>query len=213
MRLVAFCDPTSTPKLPRLLASLAPNRGLTHYSPNLLELSLTHQLLSTASDTFQDQAWEFVNSLDLTSTFRAKLEAFTRNHGRGWIAELGVVQQAVGLLPYTRNLWIKCGKKGLVHVGITSYPPATSTATSTTTGSGSGKGLVHALPGDLGYLVIRHHQALEIKDEEVVSTTGAGDTLVGGLVAGLLSGEEEEVWVKRALEQVGRTMRSHRAVG
>jgi pseudouridine-5'-phosphate glycosidase/pseudouridine kinase len=65
----------------------------------------------------------------------------------------------------------------------------------------------------MGYLVVRHYEAMKIKDEEVVSTTGAGDTLVGGLVAGLLSGEEEDVWVGRALEQVGRTMRSHRAVG
>jgi pseudouridine-5'-phosphate glycosidase/pseudouridine kinase len=114
------------------------------------------------------------------------------------MAEQGVIQKAVGLLPFVEDLWIKCGSRGVVRVHITS--------------AGSGEGdLRHPLP-DGRVLRVKHFPPLEIREEEVVSTTGAGDTLVGGLVAGLLSGEAEVVWVGRALERVKRTMMSHRAV-
>jgi pseudouridine-5'-phosphate glycosidase/pseudouridine kinase len=81
-----------------------------------------------------------------------------------------------------------------------------------TSSEGEGGDLRHALP-DGRVLRVRHFPPLQIKEDEIVSTTGAGDTLVGSLVAGLLSGDKEEVWVGRALERVKRTMMSHRAVG
>ena len=142
------------------------------------------------------------------------MEAWTRNLGREWIGEMGVVQMAITLLPYVGNMWIKCGSKGMVRLGISPLPPSFNSSTlPTSTTSKKNRGLVHALPEDMGYLIIHHYEALRIPEEEVVSTTGAGDTLVGGLVAGLLSGQPEVVWVGKALEQVGRTMRSDRAVG
>lgn len=215
-RYAAFCDPTSTPKLPRLVSalSLSPKHDqgptLTHLSPNLLELDLLYSLLQTTiSDTGSDRAWEYINSLGLLGDFRAKLETWTNraDANRGWIAERGVVQQAIGLLPFTRNLWIKCGNRGLIHIHVSERLAAGQNR--------EGATLIHRLPGQLGHLMIRHYAPLHIKEEDVVSTTGAGDTLVGGLVAGLLdeSGEKEEVWVQTALERVGRTMRSQRAVG
>lgn len=94
---------------------------------------------------------------------------------------------------------MKCGSRGLIHISIRDS-------------AGREGGLVHPLP-DGRYLVVVHYEPLMIPEGEVVSTTGAGDTLVGGLVAGLLSGEKEDTWVARAMERVGRTMRSHRAVG
>jgi len=114
------------------------------------------------------------------------------------MAEQGVIQKAIGLLPFVEDLWIKCGSLGVVRVHITSDK------------GGPGE-LRHSLPNGR-VLRVKHFSPLTIKEEEVVSTTGAGDTLVGGLVAGLLSGEDEEVWVERALERVKRTMMSHRAV-
>lgn len=198
--IIAFCDPTSTPKLPRLLAALNPSRPITHLSPNLLELDLLHSLLPTLSDETQAESWDRINSYNLLADFRAKLETWTsRSKGRGWTAEQGVVQKAIGLLPFVEDLWIKCGSLGVIRIHLTSEP------------GGSGD-LRHSLP-DGRTLRVKHFLPLEIKDDEVVSTTGAGDTLVGGLVAGLMSGEEEEVWVRTALERVKRTMMSHRAVG
>jgi pseudouridine-5'-phosphate glycosidase/pseudouridine kinase len=195
---VAFCDPTSTPKLPRLLAALHPSRPITHLSPNLLELDLLHSLLPTLSDEVQAESWDRINSYNLLADFRTKLEAWTRKD-RTWIAEQGVIQKAISLLPFVEDLWIKCGSLGVIRIHLS------------TTEGGSGD-LRHPLP-DGRALRVKHFPPLQIKEDEVVSTTGAGDTLVGGLVAGLLSGEKEEVWVGRALERVKKTMMSHRAVG
>ncbi|RXK41433.1 hypothetical protein M231_01339 [Tremella mesenterica] len=63
------------------------------------------------------------------------------------------------------------------------------------------------------HLIIHHHPPPHISQSQIVSTTGAGDTLVGGIIAGLLSGEKEEEWMNKAVERVGKTMRSRRAVG
>lgn len=89
---------------------------------------------------------------------------------------------------------------------MTSVPPQPSPYT-----------LVHPLVGQHSgkYLAFTHYTPPVIRPEEIISTTGAGDTLAGGLVAGLVGGksEPEEVWVRRALDRVGRSLRSRRAVG
>ena len=126
------------------------------------------------------------------------MEAWTRKD-RTWIAEQGVIQKAVALLPFVEDLWIKSGSLGVVRIHLTSI-------------EGASGDLRHHLP-DGRVLRVKHFPPLQIREDEVVSTTGAGDTLVGGLVAGLLSDEKEEVWVGRALERVKKTMMSHKAVG
>jgi pseudouridine-5'-phosphate glycosidase/pseudouridine kinase len=193
----AFCDPTSVPKLPRLTSALLPllpsspsdHRPLTHLSPNTLELDLIHQHLTSASPALEERSWEYISSLNLTSEWRAKVEALSHRPGLGleWITREGIVQKAVGCLPWVTSLWIKAGMRGLLHLRITTVKPEPASST--------------------------HYPAVEVPEGEVVSTTGAGDTLVGGLVAGLLSREEETVWVQRAMERVTRTLRSRRAVG
>ncbi|KIR31262.1 indigoidine synthase A family protein [Cryptococcus deuterogattii MMRL2647] len=210
-----FCDPTSTPKLPRLIPALnallpsSPSspRPLTHLTPNLLELDLLHSLLSSsASDSTLSTAWEFINSLGLDADWRAKVERFTSANGREWIKIDGVVQKMVSCLPYVASFWVKAGQRGLLHLRMTSVPPQPSTDT-----------LVHPLIAEHNgkYLAFTHYTPPIIRPEEIISTTGAGDTLAGGLVAGLVGGksEPEEVWVRRALDRVGRSLRSKRAVG
>jgi pseudouridine-5'-phosphate glycosidase/pseudouridine kinase len=185
---------------------------ITHLSPNLLELDLLHSLLPSLPDDVQSASWDIVNAYNLLADFRAKVDSWTSRDGgkRAWMINEGVVQKAIGVLPFVENLWVKCGSLGLVRVHIL---PKGSGLSKDTRGEGE---LRHDLP-DGRILRIRHYSSPEIKADEVVSTTGAGDTLVGGLVAGLVGsvgkGEKEEVWVERALERVVRTMKSHRAVG
>ncbi|OWT35422.1 indigoidine synthase A family protein [Cryptococcus neoformans Bt1] len=215
LNIPTFCDPTSTPKLPRLIPALnillpsSPSfpRPLTHLTPNLLELELLHSLLSSsASDDTSSIAWEFINSLGLDGDWRAKVERFTNVNGREWIKINGAVQKMVSCLPYVASFWVKAGQRGLLHLRMTSVPPQPSPDT-----------LIHPLAGQHSgkYLAFTHYTPPVIKPEEIISTTGAGDTLAGGLVAGLVGGksEPEEVWVRRALDRVGRSLRSRRAVG
>lgn len=91
---------------------------------------------------------------------------------------------------------------------------------STSAGSTGGKRLVYPLdPSGTGAgphvgksLIIAHYPAPTIREDEIVSTTGAGDSLVGGLVAGLVKGLEEAEMVGEALDRVGKSLRSRRAV-
>lgn len=213
---IAFCDPTSTPKLPRLipgLTSLIPSspssrRPLTHISPNILELSQMYNLLSDIPSDTSDLSWSYINSLNLLSDWRAKLESFGRKKGLEWIVKEGIVRQAVGLLPFVESLWIKAGSEGLVHLRISSVSIRPSQDSGSTT-------ISHKLDGihKGKHLVLSHHVAPKIRADKVVSTTGAGDTLVGGIVAGLVGGNgTEDEWIGRALEGVGRSLRSRRAV-
>jgi pseudouridine-5'-phosphate glycosidase/pseudouridine kinase len=150
--------------------------------------------------------WEYTNSLNLLSDWRAKIEAFGRRKGLEWVIQEGIIQQAVGILPFVESLWIKAGVRGLLHLRVTEEVPE---KTSTTMISQKLDG-VHQGKS----LILSHYDAPVIREDEVVSTTGAGDTLVGGLVAGLVAGEgREEEWVSRALEGVERSLRSRRAVG
>ncbi len=207
----AFCDPTSIPKLPRLIPALHRNlphaitaaRPLTHLSPNVLELDLLYSSLSEAPVETKGVTWEYINSLNLLVDWRAKIEAFTNPTERQWIRTEGVLQKMVACLPFVDSLWVKASYRGLVHLRITPLAPVTTNPHS----------IYHRLMDPhKGYLVLTHYPAIEIPDDEIISTTGAGDTLVGGLVAGLVNGEEENEYVKKALERAARTMRSRRAV-
>lgn len=208
---LALCDPTSIPKLPRLIPALLNSlqsditspRPLTYLSPNVLELDLLYQSISSASPEIAQLAWEYVNSLNLAGDWRAKMEAFTNYPERNWIRNEGVVQKMVACLPYVGSFWLKASYRGLLHLRISTTPPFAERDP-----------IFQQLPPPhAGYLSLTHYPAIPISENEIVSTTGAGDTLVGGIVAGLASGGEEKEWVGKALERVGRTMRSRRAVG
>ena len=208
---LALCDPTSIPKLPRFIPALIHSlpkdrttpRPLTHLSPNMIELDLFHSLLysPTTSDEVGEIAWEYINALNLTADWRNQVESFTNRPDRGWIRNEGVLPKMVACLPFVGSFWVKASHRGILHLRITRSPPP------------RGDSLSRYLSGEIGSLVLTHHPAIRIPEDELVSTTGAGDTFVGGVVAGLIDGRDEADIVGRALERVGRTMRSRRAVG
>lgn len=174
----------------------------------------------------QSRSWQYVNSLNLDSGFRAKLDKFTLPTGRTWIKEQGVVQKAISCLPFVQTFWVKCGASGLVYISRTSTPPPVASAPP---GSGA---MVHQL-GEQAYLSVIHFPAGVVDPKDIVSTTGAGDTLSGGIVAGLLShsrireggggggrlsvSEMSELssldWIRVAMEGAERSIKSQRAVG
>ena len=207
----ALCDSTSVPKLPRLVSALigalpsaltAP-RPLAHLSPNVLELDLIHASLCAVPPEIEAVAWEYVYSLNLLADWRAKLETFTSPAERAWISSEGVAQKMVTCMPYVGSLWVKASHRGLVHLGVTSNRPRLTDPSS----------IYQRLPAPHdGYLTLTHYPPIRLGAGEIVSTTGAGDTLVGGLVAGLVNGGDEADWVGKAMARVGRTLQSRRAV-
>ncbi|WVF66842.1 hypothetical protein IAT40_001584 [Kwoniella sp. CBS 6097] len=251
LNIPTFCDPTSTPKLPRILPSLISlypssltassttmsnlfaHKPLSHLSPNLLELDLLHSLISAACDNdpeLDKKIWGYINSLNLGSDWRNAVERFTSpvstldptiNIDRRWMKDEGVVQKMIGCLPFIDSFWLKASHRGLLHLHTSPAKPPTSSAN----GTSDGQSIYQKLDGihQGKYLVLTHYPAPKIDPGEIVSTTGAGDTLVGGLVAGLVGsrstssgnggGENEQVWVERALDRVKSSLMSRRAVG
>ncbi|KAK4689205.1 pseudouridylate synthase / pseudouridine kinase, partial [Tremellales sp. Uapishka_1] len=201
LHIPTFCDPTSVPKLSKLIALLPTlTDPLTHIAPNLLELDMLHDALS------EQDTWEYINDLNLLADFRSRMEKYTKAPCRKWIAEHGVIQKGIKLLPFVQELWVKAGKNGLLHMCIATKLPRLI----------NDSALVHGLEGKLKgqHLVVRHWDAPKIDAADIVSTTGAGDTLVGGIVAGLVGNlGEEEAWMEAVMERVDRSLRSRRAVG
>lgn len=147
-----------------------------------------------------------MNTLNLGADWRAGIEALSRARG-AWIADDGVVARMVQCLPWVGGFWLKAGARGLLRLGFSDKPPVK--------GNDVGMSITHAVKSgeEAGkWLTLTHYPPPQISEGEVVSTTGAGDTLVGGIVAGLVSGAGEEEFIQAALEGVGRTLRSHLAV-
>ena len=187
--------------MPRDLGAARP---LTHLSPNMLELDLLYASLASLNPEVEELAWEYINALNLVADWRAKLETFTSPVEREWIRKTGTIQKMVTCLPFVGSIWLKASHRGLLHLHIAVTPPPRTSPNS----------IFHRLPDSRGgYLVLTHYAARSLSADEIVSTTGAGDTLVGGLVAGLVNGGDELGWVEIALDRVERTIRSRRAVG
>lgn len=224
-----------------MLTSLLPGdvsvpRPLTHLSPNLLELDLLHTSLTSdmLPDDISDRSWQYINGLNLGQVFRAKVEAFTNHESRTWMRDQGVIPKAIACLPFVQSFWIKCGYRGIISITISPRPIESSA-------SGRAAGISHQLDGSLStgeFLNICHYPANKrLAADEVVSTTGAGDTASGSLVAGLSlrqpiasgknnnsshkiegSGQRSEQtavesFVTVAMERAERSIRSRRAVG
>ncbi|CAK9786522.1 hypothetical protein CC85DRAFT_306969 [Cutaneotrichosporon oleaginosum] len=194
-----LCDPTSVPKLARLIPALNKlPRALTHIAPNILELDHLHAALMDLDD---DAAWNYVNSLNLGAEWRGAVEAFANRNG-AWIADEGIAARMVQCLPWVGGVWLKAGSRGMLRLSLGLKPKSRG---------GGAQSVSHRTP-DGRTLTLTLYPPPVIAADEVVNTTGAGDTLVGGIVAGLLSGAAEADFVAAALERVGRTLRSPLAV-
>ncbi|WWC68845.1 uncharacterized protein I206_102781 [Kwoniella pini CBS 10737] len=215
LNIPTMCDPTSLPKVPRLsstLKSLLPSspkdpRPLTHLSPNILELDDLYQkiVIDNSSEDFEMIQWEFINSLNLDSTWRNMIDNFTQKNERNWIKEQGIIPKMIKLLPFIQSFWLKISSQGLIHFEISNNINSFKENSISYKLEGIHKGKS---------LILTHYNSPQIEQNEIVSTTGAGDTLVGGLVAGLIKNEEQEhEWVMIALEKVKKSLQSRRAVG
>lgn len=175
---------------------------MTHLCANAAELDALYAAIENGGH----DGWEYINSLNLGAEWRAKLDVFTNKippAAADWIRSNGLTTKMVALLPWVASWWVKAGEHGLLRMVIEQ---------STTTSAIS---ISHPIPSKVGkkdVLRLSYYPPPEIRADEVVSTTGAGDTLAGGLAAGIVSGQAEEVYVAKALQMVGKTLRSELAV-
>lgn len=212
-------DPTSLPKMMRILPAIeqhqpTPNQRplITHYTPNNLELKALYDVVRDKGLLDTEQWWSYTDSLQLDQNWRSSVERLAKKSGQDWISQQGVAQMMVSLLPWVENIWLKCGDKGVVYLGI--QPASTGGGSTTTRTSTKALHNFSITPDKPLRLVLAHYAAKTLPT--VVSTTGAGDSFVGGLVA-QINGNEWTSDIDRvvdiAMGCAEKSLVSERAVG
>ena len=222
---IAMFDPTSLPKMKRILSALQTNpplppgqrRLLSHFSPNLLEVKELYSELQRSGLLETEEWFDFISELRLSAPWRNGVERLSniKEHDLGWLVHSGVAQMMVSLLPWVGNLWVKCGPDGLLHLGIVD---AARDAKRVQAGA---RRVEHAHPNDfkgfdIGNMeqpVLRLSHYPPQKLSHIVSSTGAGDSLVGGIVAAVSRGLPIHETAQQGLDAARATLMSERAVG
>lgn len=196
-----FFEPTSVVKSASILPAIAGNLDQLEWSPiafaspNLLELTHVYQQAQLLNLTSHDRWWHVLDGLGLGSKFRTDLDLLSRrdasNHepSRGNLAFLvdkGIAQMAINLLPFFRHLVIKCGELGVIVVMHFTGDDAAESSWSTESTNHHRRYVVShsSTSGDI--VVLQHFPAMQLPNGALVSTTGAGDSLVGALLATLV---------------------------
>ncbi|KAH9950400.1 indigoidine synthase A-like protein [Amylocystis lapponica] len=211
--LVSYCgrnstpgiEPTSVPKsttiLPAVAASLnlpdASRSPIAFATPNLLELKHMYQEACTGplGLTSSTRWWSVIDGMALGTEFRMDLEQLGRrsasehDSSRGtlsFLVEDGIAQMAINLLPFFQHLIIKCGDRGIVVAfRVTGDLAEASPWAQERSNVRARQAIAHGKPGT-GTTVLKHFPALTLPQDKIVNVTGAGDSLVGSMIATLL---------------------------
>jgi pseudouridine-5'-phosphate glycosidase/pseudouridine kinase len=194
-------EPTSVIKslsiLPAISSALGSNfhgSPVKFASPNLLELAELYR--STNTDpwelTSHDYWWRTIDNFSIGTEFRSSLERLARqdagsNSGRtlSFLVDQGVAQMAINLLPFFQHLVIKCGDLGVL---LAMRFPADSPTAWVGERSDVRRRQIIA-HGKSEIVVIKHYPAHTIDPQHTISVTGAGDSLVGAVLAALVQNQ------------------------
>jgi len=195
--ITTFFEPTSVIKsvsiLPSISSALGSNfRGspVKFASPNLLELKELFEAARTDpwQLTSHEYWWKTLDSFQIGTEFRSSLEQLAcqnaGSNGRtlSFLVDQGVAQMAINLLPFFQHLVIKCGDLGVLLAMRFPADDPTAWAGERSDVRRRRQIVVH---GRAEIVVIKHCPAHPIDPQSVISVTGAGDTLVGAILAAL----------------------------
>lgn len=137
--------------------------------------------------------WKVIDDFAISHQFRMELEQLARRNvsdedpSKGTLSFLindGIAQMAVNLLPFFQNLVIKCGERGLV-VAMRVSEHATSGWAQEHSNLYERRVIAHGKSAQ-ETVVLQHIPGLSLPNSSIVNVTGAGDTLVGSILAALL---------------------------
>ncbi|THH11202.1 hypothetical protein EW145_g820 [Phellinidium pouzarii] len=205
--IASFFEPTSISKassiLPAIMNQLMTNKTgttrspVTYTSPNLIELS--HMYHEANSETFglinHRLWWDVINSFSLGSTWRMDLDQLARQPAcpikdkgdLSFLVKDGVGQMAINLLPFFQNIIIKCGERGVIVVMRFSGEDAMNTSWADERSNPFGRYIIAKSHNSKELVVLRHFPAIPVNKDEIVSVTGAGDSMVGALCASIVN--------------------------
>ncbi len=185
-----------------------PRHRINLATPNMFELETMYK---TARETmlFDSHAWwEAVNSFEMSSAgSRDKLVMMTTMG----LVDKGIPQQTIQLLPYIPNLVVKLAEHGCLLAYL--LPPGDSCLTD----PDSEPYILSRTTSDhskVGGVYMRLFPPAEIvRQQDIVSVNGVGDTMLGVLMAGLAQGEKRiEDLIPLAQQAAVRTLKSAAAV-
>lgn len=206
---VAF-EPVSTAKSRRLLAAIrdsdvVPNNTVSLATPNQLELSTMYMAARERGLLESDNWFNVIDAMGIPSSgARERLVYMTSAD----LVDQGIPQQSIQLLPFVPCIITKLGAQGVLLTQLlrAGDPRLTSPEASPYI-------LSRGLGSDLvGGVYMRHFPpAAVLEQEDIVSVNGAGDTLLGVIVAGLAKGagdKQVEDVLSIAQEASLRTLKS-----
>ncbi|KAG9015992.1 hypothetical protein FRB90_003912 [Tulasnella sp. 427] len=210
-------EPTSTAKCNRIFPTLAsllssdtlasPTSPIAYASPNTLELAKMYEHTKENELASSQRAWERLSSFGLAANYRTALDQLTarkaslsneRTISLDFLSKEGIAQMAVHLLPYFQHLVVKCGDRGVL---VAMVVPSSSDHVTTWKTDLSRFQIANTTEKD-EMLVLKYFPPQEIAQNEIVSTTGAGDSLVGSLIADVTKEGTESFWSPRQLDEL-----------
>jgi pseudouridine-5'-phosphate glycosidase/pseudouridine kinase len=138
--------------------------------------------------------WTIIDGLSLGSQYRTDLERLARRNvsdldsSKGTLSFLldeGVALMAVNLLPFFQTLIIKCGEFGVITAARISRSDVDKSGWANLR-SNANERYVIARGTSQDMLVLQHQSALHVDTKTVLNVTGAGDSLVGSVLADLV---------------------------
>lgn len=198
-------EPTSFAKASRLahFNSVFPNNQVKLITPTILELGAIYEAFSKAGLLNDYDSWfPVLDSLGIDSMFRERLNASGNKHKViGKLLEQGVLQLAFQLVPYFQNILIKLGDQGAIIISLSTSAkdyksiPTTSKYKPEFILASEGQTIED---NSMGVVVQYFKIPLENRDLKIKNVTGAGDSLLGYLVASL----ERENWLSSDIESI-----------
>ncbi|KAH9898318.1 indigoidine synthase A-like protein [Cubamyces lactineus] len=201
----AYSEPTSVPKSTAIFPAVAAalnaisieRAPVTFATPNVLELAHMYQeaCASALELTAHRYWWQVVDEMGLGPEFRMELDqlarrsAFDGDDARtgnlSFLVDKGIAQMAINLLPFFQHLVIKCGDRGLITVFRISGEQAVSSAWATHSSNVFARQVVARSRSGHSVVVLKHFPAVQVAEDKIVNVTGAGDSLVGSMLATL----------------------------
>ncbi|KAK6459801.1 uncharacterized protein RJT20DRAFT_23252 [Scheffersomyces xylosifermentans] len=204
-------EPTSFPKSSRISSIRNrpfPNNTIKLVTPTIKELEGIYASFQT-TEKFDDYDEWFpaLDVLGINSVFREKLNTMSNINKHPVLKELlngGAVQQSFQLLPYFQNILIKLGEDGVLLVSLSenvkdykSIPTTSSYKPSFTITS---EGRIYGDNKQMGVVIQYFPIPEENKNIKIANVTGAGDSLLGVLVAQLSTSEYN--WLNTEIDSV-----------
>lgn len=211
-------EPTSVPRSAKLAnvkgLGVFPNHSLDLITPNHHELETIYSSFREAEKFDVENWFPVIDALKVQNLYYPALEKLAKTSpDLANIISDGSAQQALQLLPYIPNILLKSGSKGVI-----SFQLVTEAGKLKEHGSYDGVVCIGNKQLDIG-IAVQHFPAQKVDESKIVSVTGAGDTLLGSLVADIALGKwnlkpgiEMSEAIDRAQKSSALTIQSPEAV-